>query len=90
MILKHMRTDPNAESHMTLGCIGSVALASLTYALTSNVMESLLGFILGGFLIGLGIEAVQRIQRIGLEQNTLKESALDVGVTGCWFLWPFR
>lgn len=93
-ILNHAKTDPNAQKHMYLGITGSAILFAITvlFQFESRIVADpiipiligLIFFCLGGFITGIGIELVQRVQRIGKKQNTLKESFLDVMVTGCW------
>jgi len=86
VILSHMQTDPNAPKHMRLGAFASLASVCLALLLTLNLNYALTAFFGCPFLMGLAIELVQRIQRIGKAQNTNKESLLDVLVTGFWYL----
>ncbi len=89
-ILEHMRTDPNASDHAQIGALASMVSFLLIGGITENMEYALWAFFLGGFVAGIGIESQQRWDRRGGTQNTWKESALDILVTGCWYLWPLR
>jgi len=82
-ILHHIATDPNAPIHQKLGVLGAFSSCIFFYSF-DLLMLSLLGLLLGGLVMGIFIELVQRIQRIGRTQNTIKESVLDVLVTATW------
>ena len=89
-IINHAKTDPNAYKHMELGSFGSFILAIILFIGTILISPNLMicvfiSLCFGGFLTGIAIELVQRVQRIGKTQNTLKESFLDIMVTGFWF-----
>ena len=75
---------------MRLGAVGSVVLCLAAYGITGNILLAFFGAGLGGLVVGIAIELKQRFDRRGKTQNTLKESVLDIMVTGCWFLWPIR
>ena len=91
-ILNHARTDPNAPKHQAIGERASIMCASFALVVSYNHCPSLwgslsvaFGYLLGGLPAGIGIELVQRWQRRGGKQNTLKESMLDAAVT--WLHW---
>lgn len=96
-IKHHAKHDLNAPKHMYLGALGSVLFGVSIFAglLASPVFYSSItviiyvgaGFVLGGFLTGIAIEVIQRIQRTGGIQNTVRESILDALVTGLWFIY---
>lgn len=89
MIVRHMRTDPNATKHMVLGFVGFVAVSVSFAPIVPTVWAALLCGLVAGYLTGIAIEVVQRIERryVGVKQNTFRESVLDALVTGSWFLF---
>jgi len=78
-LLTHIKTDPNAPMHQILGAMACVAgLASFGW----------LGAITAPLIVGISIELVQRVQRRGKSQNTIKESILDTLTTWLWWIAP--
>ena len=103
-IINHMNTDPNAEKHVELGQLGSLAgvfcivLSMLwhSYSIDGFIAALLIGAFVGSMTAGVCIELVQRWQRrdgwnfFGEGQNSIKESVLDALVTGLWPLWYIK
>jgi len=78
-LITHMRTDPNAPKHQIMGamaCVAGLAACGWQAALLAPLFA------------GVGIELIQRVQRIGKTQNTAGESVLDALVTGLWWIAP--
>jgi len=92
MIIKHMKSDPNALKHADLGLFAfALAIASFSFSFTSFYWV-----LIASLVMGVAIEIGQRVQRAvdwrtfkwlgftGEHQNTFKESCLDVMQTW-WF-----
>jgi len=80
-VIAHMRSDRRTKYHAPIGAAASVWGAAVGWYLF-GAYGALAGFIISPLLAGIGIEAVQRIQR-GYWQG--RESVLDA--LGTW-MWP--
>jgi len=95
MIIKHMRTDPNAKKHVAAGqaatalgiCAAVFYMGVFSHSWIGAAFVLLAGGIGGSLLAGIAIELVQRWQRRGKDQNSITESLLDALTTALWPIW---
>lgn len=91
-LINHIKTQTTALGHAKAGLVGSVLAAGCGYYL-GDWKLALTGVLIGGLGMGIAIELIQRLQRAGKAQNSIKESILDALMTAAWplvFVYRYR
>jgi len=89
IVIDHYKNH-HADRHPTIGCITALATTCITAMIGSPLWVSILAFSLSGLIYGMLIEIGQRIVRNNGQQNTLRESLLDIAVTACWPMFLYE